>query len=117
MDTKAIILPSRKLHNRFAESLGIDKELADIVNKKMDEPSKWLGPSHRIVRHDIPYALKMAFEIPRERTMKLEGVKRRKEVTPADVMKAYGVHLLMDLASENPSVRRMFRVMEALSIE
>jgi hypothetical protein len=108
-------LPSRKLHNRFAESLGIDKELADIVNKRMDEPSKWLGPSHRIVRHDIPYALKMAFEIPKEQ--RLKGVKRRKEATPADVMKAYGVHLLMDLASENPSVRRMFRVMEALSKE
>jgi hypothetical protein len=115
MDTKAIILPSRKLHNRFAESLGIDKELADTVNKRMDEPSKWLGPSHRIVRHDIPYALKMAFEIPQEQALK--GVKSRKEVTSADVMKAYGVHLLMDLASENPSVRRMFKLMEGLSIE
>jgi hypothetical protein len=110
-------LPSRKLHNKFAESLGIDKELADIVNKKMDEPSKWLGPSHRIVRHDIPYGLKMAFEIPQEQTMKFNGIQRRKEVTSADVMKAYSVHLLMDMASENPSVRRMFRVMEALSTE
>jgi hypothetical protein len=110
-------LPSRKLHNKFAESLGIDRELADIVNKRMDEPSKWLGPSHRIVRHDIPYALKMAFEIPQEQTMKLKSSLRRKEVTSTDVMKAYGVHLLMDTASENPSVRRMFRVMEALSTD
>jgi hypothetical protein len=108
-------LPGRKLHNKFAESLGIEKDLANQVNKRIDEPSKWLGPSHRIVRHDIPYALKMAFEIPREQTLK--GVKSRKEVTPTDVMKAYGVHLLMDMASENPSVRRMFRVMEALSKE
>lgn len=107
-------MPSRKLHNRFAETLGIDKDLADQVNKQMDEPSKWLGPSHRVVRHDIPYALKMAFEIPQQRRVKLKGIERRKEVTPADVMKAYGVHLLMDVASQNPSARRMFRVMEAL---
>jgi hypothetical protein len=107
-------LPSRKLHNRFAESLGIDMELANLVNKQMDEPSKWLGPSHRVVRHDIPYALKMAFEIPQQRNLRLKAIQRGKEVTPADVMKAYGVHLLMDVASQNASARRMFRVMEAL---
>ena len=107
-------MPSRRLHNRFAESLGIDKDLADQVNKQMDEPSKWLGPNHRVVRHDIPYALRMAFEIPRQRSMKIKRIQRGKEVTPADVMKAYGVHLLMDVASQNPSARRMFRMMEAL---
>lgn len=105
------ILPSRKLHNRFAESLGIEKEIADIVNKRMDEPSKWLGPSHRMIRHDIPYALKMAFEIPQEQNRKLSG---RKEVNPSDVMKAYGVHLVLDVASQDHSARRLFRMMEAL---
>ncbi len=107
-------MPSRKLHNRFAESLGIDRELADLVNSWMDEPSKWLGPSHRMVRHDIPYALKMAFEISHEQ--QLTSKRRMKKVaTPADVMKAYGVHLLLDTASQNPSIRRMFRLMEALT--
>lgn len=107
-------MPSRKLHNRFAESLGIDRELADLVNSRMDEPSKWLGPSHRRVRHDIPYALKMAFEIPHEQQLTLKR-RMKKEVTPANVMKAYGVHLLLDTASQNPSIRRMFRLMEALA--
>jgi hypothetical protein len=107
-------LPNRKLHNRFAESLGIDRELADLVNRRMDEPSKWLGPSHRMVRHDISYALKMAFEISHEKQLTLKR-RMKKEATPADVMKAYGVHLLLDTASQNPSIRRMFRLMEALT--
>jgi hypothetical protein len=105
-------LPSRKLHNRFAEALGIDKELADLVNRRMDQPSKWLGPTHRRVRHDIPYAVKMALEISQENRL-MSGFRR--EIPPIDVMKAYGLHILLDTASLNPSVRRMFRLMEALT--
>jgi hypothetical protein len=105
-------LPNRKLHNLFAESLGIDRELADIVNKRMDQPAKWLGPTHRRVRHDIPYAVKMALEISNEQGPKS---KLRRQVLPAEVMKAYGVHILLDSVSSNPSIRRMFRLMEALT--
>jgi hypothetical protein len=104
-------LPNRKLHNRFAEALGIDRELADLVNKRMDQPSKWLGPSHRRVRHDIPYAVKMAIEISQEQNLK----KSKREVLPADVMKAYGVHVLLDTASLSPYIRKMFKIMEALT--
>jgi hypothetical protein len=103
-------LPNRKLHNRFAEALGIDKELADLVNKRMDQPSKWLGPSHRRVRHDIPSAVKMALEISQENRLK-SSLKR--QIPPADVMRAFGAHVFLDTASLNPSVRRMFRMMEA----
>lgn len=110
---ESIELPNRKLHNRFAEALGIDRELADLVNKRMDQPSKWLGPSHRRVRHDIPYAVKMAFEISQEQN--LNKSKSKSEVLPVDVMKAYGVHVLLDTASLNPSIRKMFKIMEALS--
>jgi hypothetical protein len=105
-------LPNRKLHNRFAELLGVDGELADLVNKRMDQPSKWLGPAHRRVRHDIPYAVKMAFEISQEQNARLQ-VKR--QVVPAEVIKAYGTHVLLDTASLNPSIRRIFRLMEALT--
>jgi hypothetical protein len=105
-------LPNRKLHNLFAESLGIDRELADIVNKRMDQPAKWLGPTHRRVRHDIPYAIKMALEISNEQSSK---AKLKRQVLPAEVMKAYGVHILLDSVSLNPSIRRMFRLMEALT--
>jgi hypothetical protein len=108
---ESLELPNRKLHNRFAEALGIDRELADLVNKRMDQPSKWLGPSHRRVRHDILYAVKMAFEISQERNLK----RSKREVLPADVMKAYGVHILLDTASLSPSIRKIFKIMEALS--
>jgi hypothetical protein len=104
-------LPNRKLHNRFAETLGIDRELADLVNKRMDQPSKWLGPSHRRVRHDISYALKMAFEISQEQNLK----KSKREVLPVDVLKAYGTHVLLDTASLSPSIRKMFKIMEVLT--
>jgi hypothetical protein len=96
----------------FAESLGIDRELADIVNKRMDQPAKWLGPTHRRVRHDIPYAIKMALEISHEHSSKS---KLKRQVLPAEVMKAYGVHILLDSVSLNSSIRRMFRLMEALT--
>jgi hypothetical protein len=46
----------------------------------MGEPSKWLGPNHRIVRHDLAYALRMVVEIPRQ-TRKREG----KITTPLDL--------------------------------
>ena len=105
-------MPNRRLHNRFAEALGIDRELADLVNRRMDQPSKWLGPTHRKVRHDIAYAVKMALEVSQENRSKF-GFKR--EIPPVEVMKAYGLHVLLDTASLNPSVRRIFRLMEALT--
>jgi hypothetical protein len=109
---ESIELPNHKLHNRFAEALGIDRELADLVNKRMDQPSKWLGPSHRRVRHDIPYGVKMALEISQEQNLK---TKTKHEVFPVDVMKAYGVHVLLDTASLSPSIRKMFKIMEAMT--
>jgi hypothetical protein len=106
-------LPNRKLHNRFAESLGIDREIADAVNRRMDQPSKWLGPSYLRVRHDIPYAVKMAFEISQEQNLNSKKLKR--QILPVDVMKAYGVHVLLDTTSLSPSMRGIFKIMEALT--
>jgi len=89
-------LPNRPLHNRLAVFMGIPPEIADAVNADIDAPAKELGPSHRRVRHDAEYAFQLGakFNDPR-------------------AVAAAGWHYLMDQASEDPQIRRFFRLMEA----
>ena len=91
-------MPSRKLHNKFAEAFGISHELADRVNADIDRPSKLLGPSHRRVNHDLNYAIYL-------------GLKYK------DVNATIGaiLHYRLDEASKDPKVRKMLKIAEALS--
>jgi hypothetical protein len=54
----------------------------------------------------------MAFEISQEQNLK---TKTKCEVLPVDVMNAYGTHFLLDTASLSLSIRRMFKIMEAMT--
>ena len=90
-------MPSRKVHNRVAERLGIDAKLADEINRMIDEPSKWLGPSHRVVRHDPAYAAKLVLK-----TKKPEAAK------------AWAIHVALDRISEDKNARRAFKILDAL---
>lgn len=90
-------MPSRSVHNRIAVALGLDPKLVDAVNKDIDAPAKWLGPSHRKVRHDALYAFELAarFRDPQALT-------------------AAGIHYMLDQASEDPAMRRLFKLLEVI---
>ena len=90
-------MPNRALHNLVATAFGLDPELVDAVNKDIDAPARWMGPSHRKVRHDAPYAVEL-------------GVR----FGDPQAFAAAGIHYLLDQASQDPNLRRAFRVMEAV---
>jgi len=42
---------NRDMHNAIAKRFGIRENIADIINKEMDFPSKYLGSQHRKYFH------------------------------------------------------------------
>ncbi len=104
-------IPNRPLHNWFAEFLGIDPRIADLVNENMDAPSKTLGPRHRIVRHDLPYAVRLAAQANR---ITVRNGKNTRQATPPEVLAAFAAHMMLDRASTNPGMRRFFKLVEAM---
>jgi hypothetical protein len=90
-------LPSRSTHNVFVEMLGIPHDIADAVNKDIDEPAKELGPGHRRVRHDADYALNLAARMGDWRAMA-----------------AAGWHYQLDQLTQDPFTRRWIRILEAM---
>jgi len=56
-------MPDRRAHNLVDRAI-LGKSY-DRVNQWMDEPSAWLGPSHRVLRHD-PVSLLIKFHDAKE---------------------------------------------------
>ena len=53
-------MPNRDAHNKIAKLIfpNIDMAIIDEVNRKMDEPSQWMGSHHRVLHHSTdPAAL------------------------------------------------------------
>ena len=48
-------MPSRKWHELISNMILGEK--GSDIHKFMDEPSKWLGKNHRILRHNLPTVL------------------------------------------------------------
>ncbi len=48
-------MANRSIHNRIAKTLlpFVPMDKIDDTNRVTDEPVKWLGPSHRVTRHDL----------------------------------------------------------------
>ena len=46
-------MPNRDVHNKVAQFIfpNIPLSVIDDVNKRMDEPSQWLGSHHRVLYH------------------------------------------------------------------
>lgn len=92
-------MPGRKVHNYIDVLCGIPLSLADKVNADMDRPARELGPRHRIVNHDLSFALEEA----------------RKYQTPLAFFAAVN-HINVDgMTASSPALRKMFAVLEALS--
>jgi len=90
-------MPSRVSHNEFARFLGIDSRIANLVNREMDAPAKWLGPSHRKVNHDIYTVARMTQKYG------IQGAQ------------AAMAHLMLDmLTTVNPVARKVFKTYEFL---
>jgi len=51
-------MPDHRTHRRIDKAF-LGKEYPD-VHKWMDEPYKWLGPRHRILRHD-PFSILLKY--------------------------------------------------------
>jgi hypothetical protein len=91
-------MPNRKLHNAFAEAFGIDRKVANEVNRTMDLPSKWMGPSHRSRRHDLPYVVMLGLKM------------KSAQATQAGLL-----HIALDeLSTKNAEARKLLRLMEVL---
>lgn len=59
-------MPSHYTHKKI-DKIILGKEYPD-VHKWIDEPVKWLGPRHRILRHDIG-TIALRYYGDRERTI------------------------------------------------
>jgi hypothetical protein len=85
------IMPSHAVHRRLYPG----RPYPD-VDSWMDEPSKWLGSRHRVLRHSIP-----------ELWMRYPGDWER--------IKYGAYHILLDnMESSSPEMRRALRTLDAI---
>ncbi len=90
-------MPNRKVHNYIGKMLGLDPRLVNAVNRDMDKPSRYLGPSHRKVMHSDIDAVMLMFKYKNPQAMI-----------------ASKVHQLTDqLASSDPNLRKILAALEA----
>lgn len=93
-------MPQRAVHNLGPRVLlpWVDPKLVDTVNRLIDEPVKTMGSSHRAVRHDPFYAMRLAQDFG----------------TP-DAFYVAMMHNFTDAAAADPVVRLMMESMEMLA--